>query len=430
LLLALASCGRYGFSDNPSTSDGGGGADTTAATESLRLLVTTDSAGAQNAGLPIPGATVLVDRGTGALERLTTDGSGAISLQPDGIVAYHVLYGTKDVWRLYTVATGALGPITLGGNGFQSGGTMTLNLPAVSQGDFTLNLPERCGPQVGSSNRMSVQYTAECEGQTVRALCFETTDFTTWKYLDIGTLKLSDGTTATATGGYVAQPQHKITLTGVPAGVDAFASVFTRSQLDLTLMEHDDGTGLGTSTTISGTTATVTTTAAPGGNTVLASLDPPSRPGIAFGGTSERYIPARFSTAAPFTATADVSTMPPPFFDVQLDSKSGLTWTGGTGGTITVVDLNTDNYHWTAYLPPTATSLPFPVIPADIGFPSTDSVSTFDLMKFDIPGATAEGLTAQIDQLWHRWPHDAALLPDGGAGRITASYIRGLVTAR
>jgi hypothetical protein len=101
---------------------------------------------------------------------------------------------------------------------------------------------------------------------------------------------------------------------------------------------------------------------------------------------------------------------------------------GATGGTITVVDLDTEMYHWTAYLLPTAQSLPFPVIPADIGFPSTDRISTFDLMKFDIPGATAEGLTAQIDQLWHRWPHDPALLPDGGAGRVTASYISGLVT--
>jgi hypothetical protein len=430
LLLALAGC-RFGFSETPGVFvDGGasdsGAADATAATDSVRLILTTDSAGAQNAGLPIPGATVLVDRGTGALERLTTDGTGTVSLRSDGIVAYHVLYGSMDNgWRLYTVATGALGPITLGGNGFQSGGTMSLNVPAVSQGDFNLNVPERCGTQVGDTPPIAIKYTAECEGQTVRAVCFVTTDFDTWRYLDVGAIKLAAGTTATATGAYAAQPQHKVLLTGVPANLRASAAVYFRSQLDLTSMEHDSN-GLLTTTTVSGTTATVTMPAAPGGNTVLASVGPPSRPGIAFGGASERYVPVAFSAAAPFTATVDVSTMPPPIVDVDLDSRTGLTWTGGTGGTITVVDLNTAKYHWTAYLPPTAQSLPFPVIPADIGFPSAESVSTFDLMKFDIPGATAAGLTPQIDQLWHRWPHDPALLPAGGAGAIRASYISGL----
>jgi hypothetical protein len=429
-LLALAGCGRYGFSDKPGGHDiiiDGGASDSSAAMNSIRLTLMTDSAGAQNAGLPIPGATVLIDRGTGALERLTTDDTGAVSLRPDGIVAYHVLYGGGDnPWRLYTIATGALGPITLGGNGFTSGGTMTLNVPAVTNGEFSLNIPGRCGGQTSHGNKIPIDYTAECEGQTVRAVCFETTDFSTWKYLDVGTVKLANATTAAVAGSYVALAQHKVVLTGVPAGISATAQVFTRSQLDLTLMQHDDQ-GLDSTTTMSGTTATVTMPAAPGGNTVLASFGSPNtKIGVAFGGDSVRFIPATFSTTAPFTATVDGSIMMRPITDVEFDSKAGLTWAGGTGGTITVLDLSTDKYHWTAYLGPAAQSLPFPVIPADIGFPSSQQVSGFDLMKFDIPGATAAGLTPQIDQLWHRWPSDPALLPDTGAGEIRASYIMGL----
>src|SRR5262245_54500641 len=113
-MLALASCGRLDF-DGAKTNAGSGAG--SGAMETVEVVVVADETlPGITAGMPVSSATVLVDRGTGALERLLTDARGSVTLATDDLVAYHVVYGSGSAWRVYTVATGATGTVSLGGN--------------------------------------------------------------------------------------------------------------------------------------------------------------------------------------------------------------------------------------------------------------------------------------------------------------------------
>src|SRR6185436_5499331 len=114
LMLALASCGKLGFDDTRTIAGSGAG---DGAMETVEVVVVADETlPGITAGMPVSSATVLVDRGTGTLERLLTDAQGSVTLATDDLVAYHVVYGSGSAWRVYTVATGAAGTVTLGGN--------------------------------------------------------------------------------------------------------------------------------------------------------------------------------------------------------------------------------------------------------------------------------------------------------------------------
>jgi hypothetical protein len=428
LVLALASCGRFGFSDaNVTNGDGGPGDGGTSS--AIRVVLTTDESPSDvtpfvPAGMPIASATVLVDHGTGTLERLLTDAQGSVTLPAEGIVAYHVITGRGNAWRVYTVATGATGTIALGGIPRPPAHQMSLVLPNGPGNTFSANLPERCASlDLMTTPSLSFSYAAFCEGLTVRAIGFASNNGTNPRYLDAGTIKLAQGTQATATGSYNQLPTHSIKLSSLPAGA-AFVTteLLARSQIDLTRMEFGN---VSSETQITGAIMSVTPAAAPGANTLHVTTDF-GRAGRAVLSTSEQIAPVSFS-AAPISASVDASTMLPAFTSFDFDTKLNLTWAGGgTGGTMIVVELSADSFRWDGYLPATATSLSFPVIPADIGFPQAMMIGSVDVMKLDVPGATAVGLTPAIDQTWRKWPEDPALLPAAGNRRAKASFISGL----
>jgi hypothetical protein len=380
---------------------------------------------ATRAGLPVDSATVLVDRGTGTLERLLTDAQGSVTLVTDDVVAYHVVYGSGDAWRVYTVATGATGTVSLGGNAPSADGKMTISLPNGAGNTFAANLPEHCQSifEVYSTPSLLLPYNGPCEGQVVRVIGFVSNNLNNERYVD-GMVKIAKGTQAAVTGSYATPPTYSIKLTNLPAGAQSVTTeVLARSQLDLTPMGSGRTSG---QTPVTGPTLTVTTTAAPGADTLRVTADS-GRAGRAFISTSEQIAPVSFS-APPISASFDASTLLPAFTSLDFDAKLNLSWKGGTGGAMIVVELITDSFEWDAYLPATATSLALPVIPADIGFPRAPTVYDVRLMRLDVPGATAVGLTPAIDQTWRRWPHDAALLPASGNRMAEAHFISGLVT--
>lgn len=430
-MLALASCGRFGFTDlRTTTGDGGPGDGGTSS--AIRVVVTTDQSPFDvfppvPAGMPIASATVLVDRGTGALERLLTDAQGSVTLPAGGIVAYHVIYGNGNNWRVYTVATGATGTIALGGIPRPPGSQMTLVLPSGPGNTFSANIPERCGSlDLMTTPSLSFTYDAGCDGQTVRAIGFASTNGGNPRYLDAGTIRLAPGAQVTATGSYAQPPPYSIKLTNLPASAGFVTTeLLARSQLDLTRMEFGNESS---EVQVTGSAMTVTPAAAPGANTLHVTTDS-GRAGVALLTTSEQIAPVSFSPI-PISGSFDAATMLPAFTSFDFDAKLNLSWAGGgTEGTMIVVELTADSVQWDAYLPPTATSLAFPVIPADIGFPLSPMVGTVDVMRLDVPGATAVGLTPAIDQTWRRWPDDPVLLPASGNRMAKVSYISGLVTA-
>jgi len=430
LVLALASCGRLGFNDTrditgDAGADGGG-------PNTVRVVVTTDytltgTGPATTPGTLVDSATVLVDRGTGALERLLTDAQGSVTLDTHGLVAYHVVHGSGDAWRVYTVATGATGTISLGASGpAPSGGRVTIVLPSGSGNEFSAHLPEHCQSifEPFGTPSVSIQYNSACADQVVHVIGFASTNLNNVRYVDAGMVKLAPGTQSMVAGTYAALPTHSIQLTNVPAGAQSVsAQILARNQLDLTPVESSSSPS---STQVTGPTMTLTPTAGAGGDTlrVTASV---GRAGRAFISRSEQIAPVSFS-AAPISASFDASTLLPAFTSFDFD-KLNLTWgAGGTSGTMIVMQLLTDSFEWDAYLPPTATALAFPVIPADIGFPRAPTVYDVRLMRIDVPGATAVGLTPAIDQTWRRWPRDAALFPASGNRMAEARYISGFVT--
>lgn len=423
-MLALASCGRIGFNDTTSITDGGG-------TNTVRVVVVTDSTppgtGSATPGTPVDSATVLVDRGAGTLERLLTDVHGSVTLATDGLVAYHVVYGSSHAWRVYTVATAATGTVSLGGNAPAAGGKVTIVLPGGSGNSFGAHLPEHCQSifDTFSTPSVSIQYNGACDGQVVQVIGFASTNLSNLRYVDAGMIRLAPGTQSTVAGTYAALPTHSIQLTNVPAGAQLVsAQVLARNQLDLTPMESSSSPS---QTQATGPTMTLTPTAAAGGNTLRVTANV-GRAGRAVISTSEQLAPVSFS-AAPISASFDANALLPAFTSFDFDTQLNLTWVaGGTSGTMIVMQLLTDSFEWDAYLPPTATALAFPVIPADIGFPRAPMVYDVRLMRIDVPGATAVGLTPAIDQTWRRWPHDAALFPASGNRMAEARYISGLVT--
>jgi hypothetical protein len=428
-VFALASCGRLGFNDMRSMT-GDGGADG-GATSTVRVVVAADytppgSGPTTTPGTPVEAATVLVDRGAGTLERLLTDAQGSVKLDAEGLVAYHVVHGSANAWRVYTVATGATGTVSLGGNDPPAGGRATIVLPSGPGNSFRVHLPEHCQSIFESSGTpsLSVQYNGACDGKVVHAIGFASTNLSNMRYVDAGMIKLAPGTPSMVAGTYAALPTHSIELTNVPAGAQSVsAEVLARNELDLTPMESSSSPD---STPVTGATMMLTTTAAAGGNTLRVSASV-GRAGRAVLSTSSQLAPVSFS-AAPISASFDASSLLPAFTSLDFDTDLNVTWAGGgTSGTMIVVHLRTDSFEWDAYLPPTATALAFPVIPADIGFPRAPRVYDVQVVRIDVPGATAVGLTPAIDQTWRRWPHDAALFPASGNRIAAARYVSGLV---
>lgn len=429
LVLVLASCGRLGFSDTSSNiPDGGVGPNGT----TVRVVVTADyvpagSGPSTTPGAPVEAATVLVDRGAGTLERRLTDAQGAVTLDADGLVAYHVVHGSSNAWRVYTVATGATGTISLGGIAAPSDGTVSLDLPAGPQSWFEAHLPDGCQSlfDPSSTPSVSVLYDSPCGGQTVRVMGFAWDAPSTARYVDAGLVKLAPGTRTTVTGTYAAMPAHSIQVTNLPAQAETVsAEIFARDQLSMTAMEWSSSPDLNP---VTGPTATLTTSAAPGGNTLRVTVRF-VRAGQTFSTSTEQIAPISFS-APPISASFDAKGMLPPFTAFDLDPELNFSWASpGSDGTMIVAHVSADNFEWDAYLPPTATALAFPAIPADIGFPRAFTVYTASVARIDVPGATAVGLTPSIDRAFRRWPYDATLFPASGNRIAGAGYVRGFVT--
>jgi hypothetical protein len=430
-VLALVSCGRLGFNDTSSVDGGDSDAMNGSGTESVRVVVMAEYASPGTGPAlppgPVESATVLVDRGAGALERLLTDAQGSVTLAADGLVAYHVVYGSSNAWRVYTVATGATGTVSLGGGGAPgAGGRVTIVLPSGSETTFHAHLPEHCQSifEPSFTPSVSVQYNGACDGKDVPVIGFNSTNLNNMRYVDGGMVKLAPGARAMVAGTFAALPTHTIELTNVPAGAQfVSAEILARNQLDLMPLEFSSSA---TRTRVTGSTMMLTTTAATGGNTLRVTVDT-GRAGRAVASGSTQIAPVNFS-AAPISASFDALSLLPPFTSLDFDPDLNVTWVGGgDSGTMIVVHVSTDSFQWDAYLPSSATKVSFPVIPADIGFPRAPRVYTVGVMRIDVPGATAVGLTPVIDQAWRQWPRDPALFPASGNRIAAASFVSGLV---
>src|SRR5262249_40362379 len=150
-----------------------------------------------------------------------TDAQGSVTLATDGLVAYHVVYGSGKAWQVTTVATGA-DKVQLGGIRIAPGGKMSVALPTGSGGTIPGSMPRRCADLYDVyGSTVPVSYDGLCEGQKVRMIGFASNNLNNERYIDAGLIQLVQGTTATVTGSYAVMPTYSIGFTNLPAGAQS-----------------------------------------------------------------------------------------------------------------------------------------------------------------------------------------------------------------
>ena len=419
LAIAAAGCGRLNFQDiTGHAADGNLGGDG-ATGDLVTLVIASDEYLAEPAGLPIAGATVLIER-AGGTERLTTDATGTVQFSATGAIACHAIYKSDIGWRGYTIAAPPAGKIELGSRPASNPThNMTFTLPASATAEqFTVRLPEHCAtPPMFGAPSMGLAYEAACEGTTPRVIGFALTPTGSGNpnlYLDAGFVALANGTTHPITGSYAPLVTRTLQITNLPLATDTVrAEILARTGLDLTSLTPSPR-----SITPGSTTASLDFGVVPGGNTLRVQVVPPTP--ISRVAASERIAPL-LGTGNP--VAFDVRTMLPALDSLTPDGARAVRWTGGgTGGTITIVEAIASNVQWDAYLPPTATSMQLLDLPPDLGVPIPKSVDVVAVVKLDIPGATAADLLPTIDRRWPLWPHDPMLLPPAGSSNAHILY--------
>ena len=419
LAIALTGCGRVGFQDIPGPTGGDAGSDGVAG-DTVTLVVTSDEYLAEPAGLPIAGATVLVERSAGT-DRLVTDATGKAQFAAAGVFACHVIYKSSIGWRGYTVQPPPAGTIELGSRpAFNLNHRVTLTLPVNADADsYTVRLPGHCAsPPLTSTPRVQFDYAPACDGTAVHAVGFAFPLVGSGlpdQYLDAGTVTLSSGAMQQITGNYQPLAMRTLQLTDLPSAADSvIGDIVARAGLDLTSL-----TPTLPSATPSGGAATLQEEAAPGGNGLEITV---------FGALPVQY-PTSDVLIAPLPATPvsfSAKDMLPLFDSLMIKDPSRIAWTGGTGGTITIVERVGGDFQWDWYLPASATVAQLPAIPADLGVPAPKVPDDVSVVKLAVPGATGGDLVPTIDRRWSLWPHDALLLPAAAGASTRILYTAAL----
>jgi hypothetical protein len=152
-VAALAACGRFGFAPPPDAAPDA----PDAAVPLVTVILTTDEYGNEAAGLPIAGATVVVEHAAGPRDLLATDAAGTARFPAADVVATHVAFHSDLGWRVYTVAIGHAGTIELGGRR-NLASTRQLAVTAPNNGGtaYAVRLPEHCAPTAGTASTPTV----------------------------------------------------------------------------------------------------------------------------------------------------------------------------------------------------------------------------------------------------------------------------------
>lgn len=416
LWVVLAGC-RIGFDRLP----GDDVADDIADPGMTEVRVLSDAYADDPAGAPITGATVLVDRGAGIVERLQTGADGSARFVADGVAFVHAVHHGDLGWRVYTVAAPS-GVIELGGRpGALAEHTMTVLLPDDGATDYQLTIPTRCGfPAPIGGAKVVLSYAAACEGQTVRALAVEHR-LSEPRYLDVAALPLIAGSTVTAPGAYRTEPT-------VVLGLQNQGTARWRVGAQLVLRTDNDllprAPAYEVSLSAGAGTAALEWPFAPDSNFLDGTITSEATPAAYISRTEVlQPRPVAGDTTSVGFAAADFLV---PWQRIELTQPPSLSWAPQAGGTITVVETSSDLVQWDAYLEPTATAALWPALPADLGVPTPAAFHYAQVSKLDVPGATRAQLLPTIDRRWQQWPADALLLPAGGGAFSSVLYSAGL----
>ncbi len=266
------------------------------------------------------------------------------------------------------------------------------------------------GSYEGSSPIFMIKYRISCEGKASRVFAYaeQSTDA---RYIDAGGVTFANGVAHAVTGAYQALPSYTIQVSNLPAGTTSVTGdILVRSGFEIIdLSPRPDNV------TPQGDAAMLTITAAPGGNMLrIAATGAATTTTTGISAASTRIAPASIVGMTNFNA----SVMLPMFDSLIVDTPHPLSlkWVGGgsAGTLITVEAVDISGLEWRAYLDPSATALEFPALPADLGLAQPSQTFDAIVTKYDIPGATAAGITQTLQRVLSA-PLDAALLPPEGS---------------
>jgi len=217
---------------------------------------------------------------------------------------------------------------------------------------------------------------------------------------------LRNGSTVPLRGSYLTAMPQAIDVEHLPNGTTAaYAALYARTGEQLTLRSS-----LSSPVTPQGNAATLIADASIGGDVVYVRAD--GSPGASRLARSERVAP--IALADPLRV--DSAGMLPLFDTLEVPNDGTMAWTGGgTGGTVISTFRSDLANTWQAFLPPTATSLAFPALPADLGVTLPTFAFKGLIAKVDVPGTTASELIRALDLAQDDWPHAPGLVSsDGG----------------
>jgi hypothetical protein len=411
LAIALAGCGRLGFDELVD--------DDSPDTDMITLVVRDYALDPQSRGPPVPGATVLVDRGSG-FERFVTDDQGIVQVPAPGVVALHAAFRFGPFWQIYTIVAPPSGVIELGNRNVSTRDQrMIFTLPDTGvrgfDNAFRIEIPQSCAGQLWSMTpTLDIDYGSVCEGKAMRAIAYSwLPDGSKETYLDIGDVTLANGSTKEVSGMYAPVPSFDVEVSHVPEPIIQSGGWF-----DAALLARSDlgFTQLSTGHTVPhdmGDTTILSVVAAPGGNTLKVEMID-----FAHSSWSMRIAPVN----AELPMTFDARTLLTPFESLVLGHPTSVAWTGGTGeGTLISVSARSGLVSWNAYVPPSVTAVSFPELPDDLAVPVLSSFEA-TVLRLDIEGMTTAELVRTVDHMLVSESDDFTLFPVGDHGQ---AFIQG-----
>ena len=381
LCLLVAACGRVGFDEHR----GNGGAFDGGALDGARAPDSYDGPGTidlvvesegSNAGMPVGGADVLVENGSG-FDRTTTAADGTASFSVAGPTTFHVAYLVSGLWRVYTI------------NAARAGSTVTLGgkpgAPRPAHRWRSASRREPAAPTATASGCARTRRTtaarpsrsswtlSSCEGRTVHLFAYDLS--TSDDYIDAGPLTLKANATFAVPGAYQAMPSHAVHVANLPANTQSvYATIEARGErrCDRPRPRPGDRQPERLHARHHGRRA--------------ADRQPA---GLQFNGVQSNPISAFGFEFLPTDTAGNVSVDAAgalPVFTTMTTAPAtaGIAWSPlVNAGVIYAVDATASNVHWTAYVDAGTDHVAFPALPADLAaaIPATWNDADVDAVR-------------------------------------------------
>jgi hypothetical protein len=435
--LLLLGCGRVGFSP---AGDGGAGptvdsvitGDAVPVGEvSITVLAPDELA---SAGQPLANVAVLVN--DSASQRMfTTNSAGNVVVPVTGSVSVHVVYSpsqlgaTSPSWRVYSIFdVGGGTAITLGGHAGTTTVSAMVDMPSrTATPNYVLLGPSACEISGIGGNQLSVTVQNSCTDEAIEAYAGAYNGsgaLVAW--ISAPSLVLSSSATAAITGTWTNTLNYTLSLSGIPAnasGVSAELGDVTTS---------GDFLAINGSDAAAGGTVVVPGTMSAGGVAIVANSMSSVVATYRRTSVSSRFLPMTLNPGA-----YNVNAALLPFVtSIATDAtERTIAWGGdGIGSAQLVAAYETISWGstslvWTAYAPPTTTTLGFPSLPASFAaaVPATSATWGWPALSLiEIVGSNAATMLGSIDLEWRGWTggYGPSLPP---AGLATSTYEQELV---